>query len=98
MARMHEAYGDAGLVIIAVNVDSDQNAAARFLEKYPAEFRLLYDPRGEIAAHFDLETMPSSFLFGRDGVLREQHLGFRDGDGAVLEAHIIKLLKEVEPQ
>lgn len=98
MAAMHEKYGDDGLVIIAVNVDTDQTAAARFLQKYPAEFRLLYDPAGKIAERFDLETMPSSFVYGRGGELRAQHPGFRDGDGEELEAQIVKLLKEDVPE
>jgi len=94
MNEMQAKYGDEGLVIIAVNVDADRNAAARFLQAHPADFRLLYDHDDELARYYDLPGMPSSFIYGRDGLLRDRHVGFREKDEAQLEALITDLLKE----
>ena len=74
---MHRKYADEGLVIIGVNVDQEADAAAKFLQEYPAQFRIRYDPHGDLAEEYDVQGMPSSFVFGRDGQLRARHLGFK---------------------
>ena len=98
MNAMHGKYSEQGLVIIAVNVDSDQNAAARFLEEHPADFRLLYDPKAELATHYDLPAMPTSYVYGPDGKLHSTHVGFQEENAADLEQTIVSLLKEVKAE
>ncbi len=74
---MQEKYGGNGLVIIGVNMDSDPAEAAGFLQQYPAQFEIVNDPDGELAREYDVIAMPSSYIFGRDGVLVTRHLGFK---------------------
>ena len=87
-------YQDKGFVVVAVNVDRDRRAAEHFLEDTPHRFRIVYDPEGKLAKEYDLKGMPSSFLFGRDGKRRFDHVGFRDADKAKLEEQIATLLAE----
>jgi len=94
MHDMQERYRKDGLVIIAVNVDADRDAADAFLATQSPNFELIYDPKGDLASKFDLGGLPSSFLIGRDGVIRGRHIGFRDGDAARLEDEIQSLLAE----
>lgn len=77
MNAMHAKYGDEGLVIIAVNMDSDRSEANKFLEDYPANFAVVYDPEGHMARDYDVIAMPSSYVFGRDGRRITRHLGFK---------------------
>jgi len=77
MNAMQDKYGDDGLVIIGVNVDSDPAEAASFLASYPPDFEIRYDPDGELATEFGVVAMPSSYVFDRDGELVERHLGFK---------------------
>lgn len=74
---MQAKYESDGLVVLAVNEDSDWQEAARFLADYPAEFRVLHDRDGSIAKKFDLQAMPSTFVFDRNGELAHRHFGFR---------------------
>ncbi len=77
MNDMHTKYRDDGLIIVAVNVDSDLAAANRFLTDYPARFRVHFDKDRTLAREYDVVAMPSSFLIGRDGQIVKQHLGFK---------------------
>lgn len=77
MNRMHEKYADDGLVIIGVNLDSDQDEARAFLDEYPAQFHTIEDPTGELAKKYDVIAMPSSYVFDRDGKQLTRHLGFK---------------------
>jgi len=77
MNAMHDKYRGDGLVIIAANLDRNAEDAARFLEKYPAKFEIIYDPEGALAKEYGVEVMPSSIIIGRNGESIERHAGFK---------------------
>ena len=89
---MQAKYKDRGLVIIGVNLDNDREAADRFLEDYPADFRVLFDPDGALARQHEVIAMPSSLVFGRSGELRNHHNGFRVKQQDEYEAAIVAAL------
>lgn len=82
---MHEKYGPQGLQIIAVNLDKDRALADGFLKEVPAKFALRFDPGGDLAKQFEVQTMPSSFLIDADGNVLAEHFGFRTADTAEYE-------------
>jgi cytochrome c biogenesis protein CcmG, thiol:disulfide interchange protein DsbE len=92
--RMHGEYSKKGLTIIGINVDENPKDAARFLDKIPAQFSVIYDALGVTPKAFDLKVMPSSYLIGRDGTIRFVHQGFRTKDQAAIEAAIQSALQE----
>ena len=77
MNEMHDQYTADGLVIIAVNLDHSPGDAARFLEEYPAKFKIIYDPEAALAREFEVEVMPSSIIIGRNGEMIDRHAGFK---------------------
>lgn len=90
--QMNAAKSAGGLVIIGVNVDEDAADAAKFLEKYPAEFEVVYDPKGDYAKHYKVPAMPTSLIFDREGQLVTQHAGFKLNKVQEYEAAIDKAL------
>jgi thiol-disulfide isomerase/thioredoxin len=76
MNQMQSSLGHKGLVIIAVNVDHDRELADEFLQSNGADFKVVYDPDGEIARQYNFRDMPTSILIGRDGKIRSVHNGF----------------------
>lgn len=97
MDRLQADHGKQGLVVIAVNVDTDRRLAARFLAETPAGFRIAFDPSGTLAEQWRLEGMPTTVLIGRDGKTRFRQNGFRKADEAKLETRIAELLDEETP-
>ena len=85
---MHRKYGADGLQIIAVNLDKDRALADRFLAEVPAEFALRFDPAGELAKHYGVQAMPSSYLIDARGNVFATHAGFRTSDTADYEQAI----------
>jgi thiol-disulfide isomerase/thioredoxin len=77
MNGMQKKYGRDGLVIIGVNMDSEPAEAAAFLQDFPAQFKVINDPDGDLAREHDVIAMPSSYVFDRDGELVTRHLGFK---------------------
>jgi len=88
MNTMHHQYGKDGLVILAVNMDQVRADADGFLQKYPAEFAVRFDPKGRLAPDFKVRGMPTSALLGRDGKVLLIHEGFKAKDTASLEQAI----------
>ncbi len=89
---MHHKYADRGLVIIAVNLDRNSVDAERFLDQYPAAFRIEYDPDANLAKEFGIEVMPSSFIIGKDGQSTARHAGFKVKRQDEYEAAIVAAL------
>lgn len=85
---MHRKYGPDGLQIIAVNLDKDRALADKFLAEVPAEFALRFDPAGELAKHYGVQAMPSSYLIDTEGNVLASHAGFRSGEAAEYERAI----------
>jgi thiol-disulfide isomerase/thioredoxin len=71
-------YSRRDLVVIGVNVDQARGLADKFLKETPAEFPIIFDPQGDIAASFSVIGMPSAALIDRSGHVRFQHTGFTE--------------------
>jgi thiol-disulfide isomerase/thioredoxin len=94
MNALAARHAKDGLVVIAVNLDTDSKDAAAFLQRYPAQFTVLYDAAGAMPGNWGVTGMPTSYLIDRHGELRTRHVGFRDDDVGALNAEIDALLKE----
>jgi cytochrome c biogenesis protein CcmG, thiol:disulfide interchange protein DsbE len=94
MEILKDTYGPQGLEIVAVNLDSDRADADRFLHQFHPTFDLRFDPKGELAALYKVQGMPSSVLIDRHGATRFTHVGFLPADARVYEAQVRELLAE----
>ncbi|MGX9460554.1 TlpA disulfide reductase family protein [Shewanella sp. A14] len=94
MNAMQAKYQQQGLEVVAINLDVDTALAHEFLAQMPAHFTLRFDPEGDIAQAFDLQGMPSSFLFNRKGELVQTHMGFFTENIPAYEQEIQMLLQE----
>jgi thiol-disulfide isomerase/thioredoxin len=94
MQQMQQQYRAEGLEVIAVNLDQTRADADRFLRAYPTPLRLVFDPEGALAARFDVQGMPMSFLIDRHGAERYSHIGFLPKDRAGYESEIRTLISE----
>ncbi|HTE41149.1 MAG TPA: TlpA disulfide reductase family protein [Steroidobacteraceae bacterium] len=94
MGELQRRYGDAGLVVVAINLDQDRTLAAEFLTATPAGFRIEYDPQGVLATKFGVTAMPTSVVIDRTGEVRERHRGFKQAQQAAREQSLLRLLKE----
>ncbi|WP_240778324.1 MULTISPECIES: TlpA disulfide reductase family protein [Shewanella] len=94
MNAIQAKYQQQGLEVVAINLDVDTALAHEFLSKLPAQFNLRFDPEGDIAQAFELQGMPSSFLFNRKGELVQTHMGFFTENIPAYEQEIQMLLQE----
>jgi len=94
MQQLYKKYKDKGLEIVAVNVDKESDAAAKFLDGRQFDFSIIYDKEGKLPKMYGLEAMPSSFLYDRSGKLIGQHRGFTIDEADSLETMIRNCLQQ----
>lgn len=76
MNAMRQKYSKDELIIIAVNLDKEHQLAVDFLKTYPADFTVIFDPKGDLAKKYQIPGMPSSILFDKKGQVISAHGGF----------------------
>ena len=76
LERLYAMFGEKGFVVIGVNVEGSRARTERMLKKLALTFPLLIDERGDTAEAYQVSRLPTSFLIGRDGVIRRTYRGF----------------------
>jgi thiol-disulfide isomerase/thioredoxin len=92
--KLHEKLKAQGFEVVAINLDEDKANAEKFLKEFPVGFTVLRDAKGEWADQFVVESMPTSFILDKQGVVQNIHHGFTSGDIKELEEKITKLLAQ----
>jgi peroxiredoxin len=92
LEALYKRHKAAGLVVLAVNVDSDVGKAKALARELKLTFPIVHDAKHELADRFDPPRMPSSFIIDRKGLVRHVHAGFRSGDEAIFERELRALL------
>jgi thiol-disulfide isomerase/thioredoxin len=92
LEKLRKEFPASDFQVIAINLDRDLERARKFLADHPVGYPSATDPDGKLPVAFGLETMPTSYLLDRNGVVRYVHRGFREGDDAEIRKRIRELL------
>ena len=94
MRGMLDRYRSRGLRVVTVNLDSKSEAARKFMREMKSTLPVMFDSTGALAKMYKLEVMPTSFVYGRDGKLRQRTEGFHEDHALEIESMIESLLDE----
>ncbi len=95
MERLHRAYRERGLVVLAVSQDeAPLEEVRRFAVSLGLTFPVWHDRDREAARHFSLPGVPTSYLIAHDGQLAWRVLGEYDWDGREAHGAVELLLDE----
>jgi thiol-disulfide isomerase/thioredoxin len=90
--KLHAKLKAQGFEVVAINLDEDKTLAEKFLQEVPVDFTVLRDAKGELADQYVVDSMPTSFIIDKNGVVQKIHHGFTSEDIKELEAKITELL------
>ncbi|WP_028108326.1 TlpA family protein disulfide reductase [Ferrimonas futtsuensis] len=93
MNQLLKDFGPKGVTVVAINLDVDKADAAKFLEQFPADFPIVYDPEFSLADAYGVGGMPSSYLI-QDGIIIQTHVGFRPKDAETTRATLENLINQ----
>ncbi|PKH08015.1 TlpA disulfide reductase family protein [Moritella sp. Urea-trap-13] len=92
MDEMVAKYGEQGFEIIAINMDQEAVLAKKFLQRYPNNLTIAFDPQGTVAEQYKIMGLPNSFILNKKGEIVYKHVGFRLSELDKYEAEISSLL------
>ncbi len=90
--KLHKKLNAQGFEVVAINLDGNKTLGEKFLQDVPVDFTVLRDENGELADQYVVDSMPTSFIIDRNGIVQKIHHGFSADDIAELEAKIVELL------
>ncbi len=79
ISRLVNTYQSAGLAALAVNVDDDLAAAARFAMAHPVGYPVLLDPAKQVARAYRVDNLPMLLLVDRGGTIRWTARDYKSG-------------------
>ena len=94
LGELHRKYGKQGLVIIGMSMDE---GGERTVKEYAERHKILYPivmTSAKIGSDYGVRALPALYIIDRNGLVREQVLGFSDQAGRVIEDLVKKLLVE----
>lgn len=95
MQRLHEAYADSGLKIVAVSIDEASPDVVRdFQREYGLTFPILQDRSRAIERTYQTTGVPESFVISRDGRIVKKVIGEYDWDSPAARELVSRLLRQ----
>ncbi len=92
--NLQKVYGKKKFQVLAVNIDNKPRNALKFMQDYSIKLFSLWDETKQVVEAYDVETMPTSLIIDKVGIIRYIHSGFNPGDIEKYKEEIEILLKE----
>lgn len=73
--KAYEEWGPRGFEILAIAYNDNEDAMVEFRDEFGLSFALALDNSGDINDAYAIQTRPSSYLLGKDGVILARHFG-----------------------
>ncbi|MBX3192112.1 MAG: TlpA family protein disulfide reductase [Labilithrix sp.] len=88
LQELYVKYKASGLEIVAISVDDEKGGIPEFAKTHGAKFPVGWDDGKKIADKWKPANMPSTYVVGKDGVVKHVHRGYHDGEEAEIEKEI----------
>jgi peroxiredoxin len=80
MPFLQELYKDSkwqarGLLILAVNLQESDTVVRKFLAENALSFAVLLDTGGEAARLYNVASIPTTYIIGKDGIIKNSRIG-----------------------
>jgi len=94
LEKLWEKDAGRGVDFFAVSVDDDKTDIAPFVKSVQSRFPVAWDEGHTVASCWKVDTMPTTYVIDREGILRFIHAGAHDPDqdAATLDKEIESLL------
>lgn len=90
--KIFKKYKDQGLIVIGMNEDDDKKERETFLKSHTLDFPIYHDTAKQMIKSFNVQALPSLFVFDRSMKLVALYRGFKPEKTESLEKKIQELL------
>ena len=75
LETLYQKYREKGLAVVSINVNPLNEVSEKFRQADKVSFPVLLDPDLVAAKRYGAKVLPTTFILGRDGVVKEKMLG-----------------------
>lgn len=80
MPFLQEIYKDLkwqarGLLILTVNLQESDTVVRKFMAENAFSFTVLLDTRGEAGQLYNVASIPTTYIIGKDGIIKNSRIG-----------------------
>jgi peroxiredoxin len=93
LAKLYEAYGSQGLVVLGVGLDKEASLA-EFVSENGISYVVLVDETGVTGNLYSVKGIPRTLIIDKKGRIAFDHTGFAPGMEVTMEQEIRTLLAE----
>jgi peroxiredoxin len=99
LQALHETYGERGLLVLGVSVDSRGAEAAvrEFVRDFELDFTILHDPAERVSRQFRTIGVPETFLIDTAGVIVRRWTGRFDPEAPDVAELVEAVLPRGDP-
>ena len=94
MAKLSRQYRPQDLVIITIDEERQRAPGEAFLRQVQSKLPVVWDSEGTLAKTWQVNELPMTILFDRQGKPRFRHTGFLSDKTAEYSAQVDALVKE----
>jgi peroxiredoxin len=98
IVRAHDANADAGLVVLAIDLQENADEVRGFADDFGMTFPIVIDRNGQVADAWRIggpvEGIPASYFIDADGVVRARSFGPMSGE--TIEENLALILESAE--
>ncbi len=93
-------YKERGFSVVAIEAARDTDRARTFIEENKLTYHMLENGEDNdvVDSMFNVHVFPTSYVVDKEGRVMYCHIGFEEGDEAVLEKEILSLFGETVPK
>ena len=91
---LHQSYGESGLELLSVSLDSIISQAQSTAAALDISFPVLYDARGEVGELYEVDDLPLVVFVDREGRVREMVEGYGRSEQDALVDRLRDFLRE----
>jgi peroxiredoxin len=92
MEALYKKFSDKGLEILAVNCAEDKVTVSSYMKNEGFSFPALLDLNGKVSLNYGVQSIPTTFLIDRDGMIILRLVGSIDWDTPKIHAAMESLL------
>jgi cytochrome c biogenesis protein CcmG, thiol:disulfide interchange protein DsbE len=84
-------FASSGVVVVAVNIDKNEQKYRNFLRKIPVSFEVTRDPKADISTEYGTFLIPETYII-KDGRIMRKYAEAKDWTGDDVTQYVKSLL------
>lgn len=94
MAEVAKAFEGRPVAVYGINLGDSDSEVQNFLESANIDLAIAMDRDGEVGKKYAVQSIPTTLVLDREGVVRHSHIGYSSGLVSEMTQTIEAMLKE----